>query len=83
MNSFYKVIQKIIKGCDSFLNKKYTYLMSLHAAPMIDDKDFHFHAEFYSPLRSENKSKVLAGFESMVEVFIIDVLSVELVKILR
>ena len=50
---------------------------------MIDDKDFHFHAEFYSPLRSENKPKVLAGFESMVEVFIIDVLSVELVKILR
>ena len=51
--------------------------MGLHAAPNLDDKNFHFHIEFYPPLRHGDKPKVLAGSESMAGVFIMDVLPEE------
>ena len=51
--------------------------MGLHAAPKLDDKNFHFHMEFYPPLRHSDKPKVLAGSESMAGVFIMDVLPEE------
>ena len=57
--------------------------MGLHAAPNLDDKNFHFHMEFYPPLRNGNKPKVLAGSESMAGVFIMDVLPEETSKELR
>ena len=36
--------------------------MGLHAAPSLDDNNFHFHMEFYPPLRHGDKPKVLAGY---------------------
>ena len=66
-------LQKVIKGYDLFLNKKCPYIMGLHAAPKLDDNTFHFHIEFYPPLRSGEKPKILAGSESMAGVFIMDV----------
>ena len=57
--------------------------MGFHAAPNLDDKKFHFHVEFYHPLRSGDKPKILAGSESMAGVFIMDVLPEETVLILR
>ena len=45
----------------------------LHAAPNLEDDNFHFHMEFYPPLRHGDKPKVLAGSESMAGVFIMDV----------
>ena len=57
--------------------------MGLHAAPTLNDKNFHFHIEFYPPLRSGEKPKILAGSESMAGVFIMDVLSEESARILR
>ena len=73
-NSFAKAFQKIVKGYDSFLGRRCPYIMGLHAAPKLDDKVFHFHIEFYPPLRHGDKPKVLAGSESMAGVFIMDVL---------
>ena len=81
--SFATCLQKVIKGYDSFLNKKCPYIMGLHAAPKIDDDSFHFHVEFYPPLRSKDKPKILAGSESMAGVFIMDVLPEESALILR
>ena len=72
--SFANSIKKIVGGYDSFLNKKCPYIMGLHAAPSLEDNNFHFHVEFYPPLRSGDKPKVLAGSESMAGVFIMDVL---------
>ena len=40
---------------------------------LIEDNNFHFHIEFYPPLRHGDKPKVLAGSESMAGVFIMDV----------
>ncbi len=83
LESFSLCLQKVVKGYDSFLNKKCPYIMGLHSAPTIDDDTFHFHVEFYPPLRSGDKPKILVGSESMAGVFIMDVLPEESAKILR
>ena len=83
ITSFANSIQKVVKGYDSFLGKKCPYIMGLHAAPNLKDKTFHFHVEFYPPLRSGDKPKILAGTESMAGVFVMDVLPEESAKVLR
>ena len=70
IKSFSICLQKVVKGYDSFLNKRCPYIMGLHAAPTLEDKSFHFHVEFYPPLRSDDKPKILDGSESMAGVFI-------------
>jgi len=81
--SFAIAIQKVVKGYDSFIGRKCPYIMGLHAAPKLNDSNFHFHIEFYPPLRHKDKPKVLAGSESMAGVFIMDVLPEESAKVLR
>ena len=81
--SFATCLQKVVKGYDSFLGRKCPYIMGLHAAPKLKDESFHFHVEFYPPLRSGDKPKYLAGSESMAGVFIMDVLPEESAEILR
>ena len=76
-------LQKVIKGYDSFFGKRCPYIMGLHAAPFLDDSSFHFHFEFYPPLRYGDKPKILAGSESMGGVFIMDVLPEDSAIILR
>ncbi len=83
INSFSNCLQKIVRGYDSFLTRKCPYVMGLHAAPKLEDNNFHFHVEFYPPLRSGDKPKILAGSESMAGVFIMDVLPEESAEILR
>ena len=83
LNSFSICLQKVVRCYDNLLKKKCPYIMGLHAAPTLKDKSFHFHAEFYPPLRSINKPKILAGSESMAGVFIMDVLPEETALILR
>lgn len=83
IKSFSNCFQKVIKGYDSFLQKKCPYIMGMHAAPNLVDDSFHFHVEFYPPLRSGDKPKVLAGSETMAGVFIMDVLPEESAIILR
>ena len=55
----------------------------VHSPLSLKDKTFHFHVEFYPPLRSKNKPKILAGSESMAGVFIMDVLPEESAITLR
>ena len=76
-SSFAKALQKVVKGYDNFLGRRCPYIMGLHAAPKLEDKSFHFHMEFYPPLRHADKPKILAGSESMAGVFIMDVLPEE------
>jgi len=81
--SFSSCLKKVVEGYDSFLGKKCPYIMGLHAAPTLKDDSFHFHVEFYPPLSSANRPKVLAGSESMAGVFTMDVLPEESVEVLR
>ena len=83
IESFCKTFQKIVKGYDTFLGKKCPYIMGLHAAPKIENDNFHFHVEFYPPLRYLNKPKILAGSESMAGVFIMDILPEDSAKEMR
>ena len=83
IKNFALSIQKIVKAYDSFLNKKCPYVMGLHASPLLEDNKFHFHVEFYPPLRHADKPKILAGSESMAGVFIMDVLPEDTAKELR
>ena len=83
ITSFSKCLQKVIKGYDLLIKRKCPYIMGLHAAPSLNDEIFHFHVEFYPPLRSGDKPKILAGSESMAGVFIMDVLPEESAIILR
>ena len=83
VEDFSKCIQKVVKGYDTFLNKRCPYIMGLHSSPELNDSNFHFHVEFYPPLRHGDKPKVLAGSESMAGVFIMDVLPEDSAKVLR
>ena len=83
IQSFCISFQKVVKGYDTFLGKKCPYIMGLHAAPDMKNNTFHFHVEFYPPLRAGDKPKVLAGSESMAGVFIMDVLPEESAEVLR
>ena len=83
IQDFAKCINKVVKGYDAFLEKKCPYIMGLHASPHLVDTSFHFHVEFYPPLRHGDKPKILAGSESLAGVFIMDVLPEESAKILR
>ena len=38
IKSFSKSIQKVVKGYDSFLQKKCPYIMGMHAAPSLNDE---------------------------------------------
>ena len=83
IQSFCICLQKVVKGYDTFLGNKCPYIMGLHAAPDMKNNTFHFHVEFYPPLRAGDKPKVLAGSESMAGVFIMDVLPEESAEVLR
>ena len=83
IKSYADCIKKVVKGYDLFIKKKCPYVMGLHAAAHFEDKYFHFHTEFYPPLRSGDKPKILAGSESMAGVFIMDVAPEVSAKILR
>ncbi len=76
-------LQKIVRAYDNFLGKKCPYIMGIHSSADLEDKNFHFHVEFYPPLRHEDKPKILAGSESMAGVFIMDVLPEDSAKTLR
>ncbi len=52
---------------DNLYEMSFPNITMLHNAPTDgnnDNKEFHFHMEFYPPLRSPDKQKYLAGFEA-------------------
>ena len=64
---------KTVTGMYDFLfNKKFPYMMCMHNAPVNlkntknTSKAFHFHIEFYTPLRSENVQQFNASSETGV-----------------
>ena len=64
---------KMITGMyDALFDKRFPYMMCMHNAPVnskkpkLADKTFHFHIEFYTPLRSENIQQFNASSETGV-----------------
>lgn len=68
--NFAKILKDVTGSFDSLFNKKFPYMMVIHQAPVnsSDYKDcedyYHFHVEFYPPLRSENSIKYNASSET-------------------
>lgn len=70
---------------DLLFNLSLPYIMVIHQAPTDGKKypDYHFHFEFYPPLRTATKLKFLAGCESGAGNFINDTLAEEKAAELR
>jgi UDPglucose--hexose-1-phosphate uridylyltransferase len=61
------ILKKVLCKYDNLFNMIFPNILMMHNAPVNGDDHtnyYHFHIEFYPPLRSPDKLKYLAGFES-------------------
>ena len=60
-------LKQIVGMFDTMFEKEFPYMMCMHNAPVNSgdvDADFHFHVEFFPPLRSANQQKFNASSET-------------------
>jgi UDPglucose--hexose-1-phosphate uridylyltransferase len=60
-------LKKCVGTLDSLFDKPFPYMMCIHQAPVNSDdyrQYFHFHIEFYPPMRSAEKQKFNASSET-------------------
>jgi len=79
------ILKQVLVAFDKLFNVSFPYMMVLHQQPSDGDNyDFyHFHIEFYPPMRTATKLKFLAGSESGAGMFINDTLAEEKAAELR
>jgi UDPglucose--hexose-1-phosphate uridylyltransferase len=71
-----EIMKQVLAAFDRLFDRSFPYIMSIHQRPS-DENDydyFHFHIEFYPPMRTANKLKYLAGSEAGAGMFINDTL---------
>jgi len=81
--SFAHVWGEVVRRYDALFAKPFPYVMVLHAAPKGEEDFFHFHVEFYPPLRTADKLKYLAGTEQGAGTFVVDALPEDTARLLR
>lgn len=71
-----EILKQILSAFDRLFDVSFPYIMAIHNAPTDGGEyDFyHFHIEFYPPMRSAAKLKYLAGSEAGAGMFINDTL---------
>lgn len=70
------ILKQVLAAYDRLFDRPFPYIMSIHQRPS-DGKNYdyyHFHIEFYPPMRTAEKLKYLAGSEAGAGVFINDTL---------
>ncbi len=79
------ILKQVLAAFDKLFNLSFPYMMVLHGQPSDggDYNFYHFHIEFYPPLRTATKLKYLAGSESGAGMFINDTLAEEKAAELR
>ena len=80
-----EILKQVLTAFDKLFNGSFPYMMVLHQQP-VDGGDYnyyHFHIEFYPPMRTPVKLKYLAGSEAGAGVFINDTLAEEKAAELR
>lgn len=79
------MLKTILVAYDKLFNLSFPYMMVLHGRPSdgADYDHYHFHIEFYPPLRTATKLKYLAGSETGAGMFINDTLAEEKAAELR
>lgn len=67
--SLAKTVKRTVGMLDSLFDTKFPYMMCMHNAPVNSgdmSEDFHFHIEFFPPMRSADKQKFNASSETGV-----------------
>jgi UDPglucose--hexose-1-phosphate uridylyltransferase len=79
------ILKGLLLKYDALFNMAFPYIMVIHQAPTDGGSypDYHFHFEFYPPLRAATKLKYLAGCESGAGNYINDTLAEEKAAELR
>ena len=83
--SLAEILKQVIAAFDKLFNVSFPYMMVLHQKPS-DGQSYdyyHFHIEFYPPMRTATKLKYLAGSETGAGMFINDTLAEEKAAELR
>lgn len=80
-----EILKALLTAYDKLFNLSFPYMMVLHGRPSDggDYGHYHFHIEFYPPLRTAAKLKYLAGSETGAGLFINDTLAEEKAAELR
>lgn len=73
------ILKQVLVAFDKLFDVSFPYMMVLHQKPSGggDYNYYHFHIEFYPPMRSATKLKFLAGSETGAGMFINDTLAEE------
>jgi UDPglucose--hexose-1-phosphate uridylyltransferase len=71
-----EILKQVLSAFDALFDKSFPYIMVVHQGPSdgLDHSYYHFHIEFYPPMRSAVKLKYLAGSEAGAGMFINDTL---------
>jgi UDPglucose--hexose-1-phosphate uridylyltransferase len=79
------ILKQVLVAFDKLFSVSFPYMMVLHQQPSDggDYNFYHFHIEFYPPMRTATKLKFLAGSESGAGMFINDTLAEEKAAELR
>jgi UDPglucose--hexose-1-phosphate uridylyltransferase len=80
-----RILKTVLVAFDKLFSFSFPYMMCMHQSP-VDGGDYdhyHFHIEFYPPLRTAKKLKYLAGSETGAGMFINDTLPEEKAAELR
>ncbi|MFN2454972.1 MAG: galactose-1-phosphate uridylyltransferase [Pyrinomonadaceae bacterium] len=80
-----EILKMLLVAFDKLFDLSFPYIMAMHQRPT-DGKNhehYHFHIEFYPPLRTATKLKYLAGSETGAGMFINDTLAEEKAAQLR
>ncbi|MEM1759678.1 MAG: galactose-1-phosphate uridylyltransferase [Thermofilaceae archaeon] len=83
VESFAEILGSVVAGYDRLFNRPFPYVMVFHAAPKGEESCYHFHVEFYPPLRAPGKLKFLAGTELGAGVMVVDALPETTASLLR
>ncbi|MBA3320468.1 MAG: galactose-1-phosphate uridylyltransferase, partial [Pyrinomonadaceae bacterium] len=80
-----ELLKQVLAAYDKLFNLSFPYMMVLHQRPTdgATYDYYHFHVEFYPPLRTATKLKYLAGSETGAGMFINDTLAEEKAAELR
>jgi UDPglucose--hexose-1-phosphate uridylyltransferase len=71
-----EIMKQVLAAFDRLFDRSFPYIMSIHQRPSDGDEyeHYHFHIEFYPPMRTATKLKYLAGSEAGAGMFINDTL---------
>ncbi len=74
IKAFARLLGEAVARYDRLFDRPFPYVMVLHAAPKGEEGTFHFHVEFYPPMRAPGKLKFLAGTELGAGTMVMDAL---------